>query len=237
MEYVDADRPDSAAPLAVALSAARCSAIVTANSSRADLPQVISERQRWISWITQPRVPAYSACASGDGLVLADRAFADMARRAGWPEDRLAIGGWPIEKIPMEAADTIGLIADATSINAPAFPYSSHRLLWDLIERELAENPFAAGLEPGAFLSDRQRRLKIADDGLDRRLFLERLIVPGYVRGVASVLIDAGVPLRLYGEGWSDRPAFAARYGGPVRSREDLLKAVSANRNGTIRAS
>jgi len=53
-------------------------------------------------------------------------------------------------------------------------------------------------------------------------MFVNKLIVPSYQQGLARVLIDEKVPIRIAGSGWSEIPRFAPHAIGPVRTREEL---------------
>jgi hypothetical protein len=72
--HLDPDDPACAAPLALARAAAGCSAVVMPNAGRADLPNVIAMTTPWISWLTAPRIPAFSAAGPRDVLLVADPA-------------------------------------------------------------------------------------------------------------------------------------------------------------------
>src|SRR5688572_19469775 len=84
----DPDRPLCGSPLALSAAAAGCDAILSADVGRADVPNTIPPAMPWVTWVTTPRVPAATASAPNDALLLADPAWAACARVAGWPQER-----------------------------------------------------------------------------------------------------------------------------------------------------
>lgn len=92
---VDPDVPPSAGPLALAEAAADCDAIVCANASRADLPDLLPGGLPWITWVTIDRIPSFSGAGPRDGLLLADATLRPKAILAGWPSSRVVVAGWP----------------------------------------------------------------------------------------------------------------------------------------------
>lgn len=202
----DADDPATSSPLALATAAKGSRAVVSANVARADLPATVPDDLPWVTWVTTPRVPKFTPAAAGDGLVLADPAWRELALRCGWPQDRLAIGTWPSPSPSLRrpaSPATVAILADTTIIaDGPATDYSSHRLLWEAIRDELAENPLLAYQDVHAYLSSRMARLSIRPDGFDHAAFLTRLIIPAYEQSLARLVLRAKVPLKLYGRGW-----------------------------------
>lgn len=233
---LDVDNPASASPLALAEAAAGCDAVVAANLSRADVPHVIPDQMPWMTWVTTPRVPPVAASGPADRLILCDAALLDAARGAGWAGDRIAVAAWPVwgaavraEAVP--AGAPIAIIEDTRPLDPPEGlkDFSSHQLLWELIEQELRRDPLLSGEDINGFLSARMRKLGIADDGFDRRLFIDRLIVPARQHGIARHLLRAGLPVRLYGRGWDRIEDFKKCSTGAVSSRRQLEEAVAAS--------
>jgi hypothetical protein len=226
---LDKDRPVSASPLALAMAANECDAIVTADLYRGDLPGIAPDSMPWITWVTNPHIAPPQPNASGDGLLLADPAWQTTAAMAGWPAARVALAGWPslVEPTPIPANGPVVLIADA-----PAFPppqrlqdFSSHRVLWEKIGDELSRNPLALGNDIAAYLASRMAELEI-EGPLDQKLFREKLILPAWRRGVARRLLSAGLPLVLFGAGWTDADECARHAQGPVQTIDDLRRAA-----------
>ncbi len=229
---LDSDDPASASSLALAHLAAQSRAIVAANVTRADWPDAISRDTPVITWLTVCRIIPFARVGPRDGLLLADEAWIEPALRAGWPRNRLGVAHWPVTAHAASPAGPafLALIADTSPISADEarFELSSHRLLWDLIAQELSKDPLAPGDDVGRYLSARMQRLSICPDGFDRAQFIERLILPAFQQGVARIAIREGLPLKLYGEGWSAIEQLAERAAGAIRSRAELFSAAAA---------
>jgi len=219
----DPDDPASASPLALARSAAESDAVVTANLGRADLPPVVTSEIPVITWVTMPRIPAYESTASRDALILADPRWAERARVAGWPEERVFVGTWPVFRTisgndsgrPALIADTLPLVP-TKSVNE----FSSHLLLWDLIVSELRHDPSLLQDDIDAYLTPRLKRLQIDEGAFNKALFIERLILPAYQQSIARALLGKNIPLRLFGKCWEEIEEFAPYAAGPVNSRQ-----------------
>jgi len=226
-QFLDQDHPLTACTTALAICAAESDAIVTANAARADLPGLVGTDRPWICWVTGGRIPARDPHAPADGLLLADPAWREPALRAGWPANRIRITGWPMRagQHSTEKISSLALICNTSSLDVPEdeLPYSSHHVLWQTIARELLETPDSLTANLDAFLSDRLARYRISEEGFDRRLFIERLLLPAYAHGLAGTLVRGGIPLNLYGKGWQDLPAFAPHAREPVESGEALI--------------
>lgn len=233
MEYLhlDPDDPASSSHLSVALACRDCRAIVAANCTRADLPEAIPGSVPMISWLTTGHIPAFTAAMAGDVLLLADPAWAQRARLAGWPASRVAAAAWPARDVPTAAAasaPSLAIIADTIDVREPpaSVELSSHELLWDLISQEMRKDPFVLNGDVHQYLAGRMRRLGIEEQGFDRRLFLEGLIVPAYQQGLARLLLEAGLPVRLFGRTWPSLAEFASHAQGAVNSQAELVAAA-----------
>jgi len=228
--HLDPDDPASASPLAMAHAAAACSAVIMPNVGRADLPNVVVTSTPWISWLTAPRIPAYSAAAPRDALLLADPVWQPLATAAGWPADRVHIATWPATVLPPTAkAGSLLILADVSPLDPPKeiVEMSSHRLLWEAIVDELVRDPFALGRSVLDYLNARMKRLTIDPQRLDQRRFIDQLIAPAYARGLAEVLRRNSLPLRVAGAGWDAIESLASVAAGPVVSREQFLQRVN----------
>ena len=118
------------------------------------------------------------------------------------------------DRLPnLNSQNTLALICDTRRIEIPPTvkSYSSHRLLWELIEEELHTDPLAVE-KIDDYLTDRAAQLNIAVDALDRQAFIEGLIIPVYQQGLARLLIAAQLPIALWGNGWKNLPEFAAHF-------------------------
>jgi hypothetical protein len=229
----DPDDPASAAPLALAEAVAGCDAVVTANTARADLPNVVARDVPWVTWLTAPRIPAFKCAGPRDVLLVAYPAWRALASSAGWPARRVHVAAWPsAEGVGPAGAAGLTIIANVPSLEPPrqVVEFSSHRLLWELIRDELLRDPFALAGPVPDYLSTRAARVGVAADTLDRRRFIDDLIAPAYARGLAAALVASGLPVHVFGTGWSELSEFATRAGGAVRDRDALLAAV---RSGT----
>jgi hypothetical protein len=220
---LDPDRPTRASLLAFASAAASCDAVITADVGRADLPGAAPAEMPWVTWVTTPRVPPHPTAEANDFLLVADEAWKPRAVDAGWPAERVHVASWPamFETAPAAPArGELAIVADTSPLDPPERlkEFSSHLLLWERLRRDLAADPFRAGDDPEQFLERTMRQCGVADEGLDRRLFVERLIVPAYQQGLAAILLREKLPLRLYGAGWDRIEAFRDHAAGPVGS-------------------
>jgi hypothetical protein len=240
---LDPDDPASASPAALAEAACACDGLVTANSARADAPELLPMELPWVSWVTTPdRVPPCAAAGPRDALLVVDRTCRDLAVSRGWPAERVEVAVWPPLSFagsvgeetgaPTDVANGLALIADTIPIDRPASldDFSSHGMLWETIRRELSNCPEAVGSDAAAYLERQIRTYGVAEEGLDRALFIERLIRPAFAQAVTRSLIGAGLPLRVFGEGWSRLDEFAPHAAGPIPSRTELANAVATSR-------
>ncbi|HLL88557.1 MAG TPA: hypothetical protein VK324_04585, partial [Tepidisphaeraceae bacterium] len=232
-DAVDTDCPATSSPLAVQAAALASDAVVAADVARSDHPNLLPAGLPWLTWVTTSRMPAFDPAAAHDRLLLADAAWRSKAAEAGWPADRVCIAAWPVAPTTAAppAADLV-LIADVTDLSVPESveEFSSHRLLWEAIRDELTANPFALTTDVASYLAARMRKQNLtADDPhLDRKRFVDDLILPAYAQGLARTLIGAGAAPALYGHGWAALPAFAAHARGPLRTRADFSAATRA---------
>jgi hypothetical protein len=214
----DPDDPACSSVLAFLSAAERCDAVITADTTRADLPGVLPPAMPWLTWVTRATaIPPFQKVSP---------ASASTRPSAGWPADHVAVGGWPVAPTAAPAAPprVIAIVADTVPVDAPEAlaEFSSHRLLWDHIAAELATNPFAVGDSPAQFLELGTTRHGVRPEGFDASLFFERLILPAYAQGLARTLLTGGVPIRLFGAGWDRIDEFRRHASGAVTSREEL---------------
>lgn len=224
----DPDDPACSSALALLDAAERCDAVVAADTSRADLAGVVPVAMPWVTWITRPAsIPAFESASPADRLVLAEAAWVQRATAAGWPRDRISVGGWsvvPAEPPSSSAARSLAVAADTRPVVMPdaLAEFSSHALLWGHIAAELAADPFAAASSPAAYLEQRMKRHHVSPDGFDAALFLERLIVPAFEQAVARLLVREGLPVRLFGAGWDQIDDLRRCAAGAVTSQAEL---------------
>jgi hypothetical protein len=226
----DSDDPASASPLALAQAAAGCDAVVAANLSRADLPDIVPDETQWMTWITLGRIPRRQSCGKKDRLLLADATWMNQAIGLGWNHTEMQLAGWPAVELPQVPGEGfVALIADTRPLEPPkhVVEYSSHLLLWELIHRELTADPFLIDGAVDQYLESRISQLRVAEESLNKTFFLEHLVVPAYQQGLARLLIEQRVPLRLFGWGWDRIPPFARLACGAVQTREKFAEIVA----------
>jgi hypothetical protein len=227
----DTDDALNGSPLALLQAAGACGSVVSADLCRADCNQLVPREMPWITWITLPAVPTFDQAGPNDALVLADVNWQPLARKAGWPGDRVKTCGWPIQAEVRTTGQSNGLaiICDTRAIDIPASvkSFSSHRLLWELIEEELQTNPLAVE-NADDYLTNRAGQLHIGIDALDRRSFIDGLIHPAYQQGLARLLIAEKLPVFLYGRGWDELCEFSSNYRGRISTAAELETAIGS---------
>jgi hypothetical protein len=229
MTCFDPDRPTCSSSLALRDAARDCDAVISADTSRADLPGVMPAEMPWLTWVTRAdRIPAFVSASRRDGLVLADSSWRSPAADAGWPSGRITVGGWPpLEGQPITTPPPVlAVVEDTRPLAMPETlaEFSSHQMLWERVADELALDPFALGDGPGAYLDRRMRRLGVSAEGFDAALFLERLILPACAQSIVRLLLRESLPVRLYGTGWDQIEEFIPHFAGRVGSRADLVR-------------
>lgn len=232
--HFDPDQPLSATPLALANVARTCDVVVAAEVCRVDLPATVAPLALpWITWITRARaIPPVSSVGPRDGLLVTNEPLRAAARAAGWESPRLLVAGWP--DIPLEPSpepSVLGLIADIPSLSPPEQlrNFSSHRLLWEWVESTMRRDPLAAVDSAERLILDGAKRLGIAPRDLPINLFIDGLISPMLAIGVARLLHAAGLPLRLFGDGWTCLEGLSGVQAQPVRSHAQFRSALEAS--------
>jgi hypothetical protein len=227
----DPDDPARSSAAALTTAAEGCRAILAADMSRPDLAGVVPAEMPWVTWVTRPAsIPAFDAVGARDALVVADPSWRQHATAAGWPADRVAVGGWPAVSaggpVPPPPSPVLAVVSDTRPVVMPEAlaEFSSHAMLWRHIVAELSADPFALGEGPAQYLQRRMKQSGIGAEGFDAGVFLERLILPTYEQAVARLILHAGLPLRLYGAGWDAIEELTPRAAGGVASRADLLR-------------
>jgi hypothetical protein len=203
---VDPDNPATSSPVALALAAAECDAVVTANITRADVPGATADQMPWITWLTDNRAAAASS------------------------NEKLLHASWPTIELPAQKPEFFAVIADTCSTAVPddLVEFSSHVVLWEQIEHELLNEPLKLVSDVDTYLDHRARRLEIAPQTLDRKRFVHQLILPAYQQGLSRLLMKNSLPLKWHGRGWDRLPEFATGACGPVTSRQQLREILEA---------
>ncbi len=227
----DTDDALTATAIALARATDGAATIVTPDLGRSDAASVVSADTSWITWQTRPTPPSAACVGREDHLILADPNWRSAALDAGWRDDHIHIG--TCERGSPNAAPAtpaLGLIADTCSIDVPdaVQAYSSHQILWEAIAAELHDAPHVVA-DSTTYLVDRARRLSVDPSELNTNLFIERLIQPAYAQGLARLLLAAGLPVQLWGDGWTEIPEFTSHVAGIVGDPEQHQAAIAAS--------
>lgn len=226
------DDPASSSTFEMLRRATAGDALLTADFSRAELPDLLPAALPWVTWVTTPRVPPAASAGPNDRLILADPAWLPLARSAGWAAGAVTVGGWPGVPLPPAAVQGphVAVLADTVSLDAPAKleEFSSHRLLWNAIRDELSADPLAVGADVEAFLTTRLGRFDVDPATLDRRRFVRDLIEPAVAQTVVCRLVADGVAVRAHGAGWDAVPGLSAVACRPLASRAAMAEAARA---------
>lgn len=228
---LDPDDPRQASPLALAAAAAKCDALLAANAYRSEMANLVAPRVAWLTWVTTPRIAPPVDDAPADRLLLAEESLHEPALAAGWSMDRIRLATWPepADAPPPPIDAPLVLISDTHPIDEPPTPFelSSHHVLWVSIRDEIRRDPFCIGDNLPAYLDARMHQLGLDAPTVNTALFIDQLIAPGFVQGIAAILLNNGVPFRIHGSGWDALPPFANVCGGPVRTREHFEQIVA----------
>ncbi len=232
-DTINADLPTQISIAFIAERAQRAAAVVTADVGRADRPELISPRQPWISWITHPRVPAFVGTSPQDGLIVVDPSFAELAAQQGWPRGRVRVGGYPpisrLEPSSSPAAATLALIADLPDLTPPPDiqEYSSWRVVWDAIRKDLPDNPHRLAGDIDGYLDKARRHFGVPAEHFPQQTFVDRLVAPAYLIGIARWLVRESIPLAIHGHGWEMVDSVRPHVRGPITSRDQLDQALT----------
>ena len=222
----DTDDPFRSALPALAAAADDSAAVVAIDVGRPETAGMVPADVPWVTWMTRPAVPPATA---GDWLIVADPAWRDRTRAAGWPADRVRVGVCPplLPSDGLPAIPTLALIADVAPAVQPEAVrnYSSYRLLWEAIEADLRDDPWAV-TDAAAYVRSRATAAGLDPDRVAVDAFVHGLVLPAYAPAVARQLIAAGVPVRLWGQGWSADAEFQPHAAGTVADTRDLRRAV-----------
>jgi len=125
------------------------------NTARADLPALTSDDLPWITWLTSSRIPAYSN--SRDRLIVTTPEIRESASRRMEARDSVRRQLADAANRSSAGSPVVGLIGDTASLETPRDleQFSSQRLLWESIRKELLENPFGLTTDLSFFLTRR----------------------------------------------------------------------------------
>ncbi|MDB5326568.1 MAG: hypothetical protein JWM57_2137 [Phycisphaerales bacterium] len=228
-ETIDTDRATTASEAFLAERAAAAAVVVTADRPR---PKWATSASPWITWLTKSTVPPFNAAYPRDALLLTDGSWMAAARNAGWPANRLAVAGWPALALTHTPGAPLALIYDLPSLAVPEdiAESSGRQLVWEAIQDELPRDPFAVGEDAAKYIRRAPARLGLEameDFPVDR--YIESLVGPAYVIGIAKWLAAQGVAFTIHGRGWEKETALADRLRGPLASREAFSDVVAAS--------
>ena len=232
MTTLDTDNPLTASPLALAQAVAEAHALVAADLGRGDLAGVVDEQVPWICWATTHRIPRCVPGAEQDVLLLADASLRPVARRLGWPDDRIHAAGWPVLIDPPAPIDGIAphllIAADTRPLDVPADvdAFSSHAVLWTHLAQSLLADPFILTEPAERFIARRARMGGIDPSSLPMRRFIDECVTPAFMQGIARALIGAKLPVVLAGRGWSDLEGFHDRAAGAVEDQDTFVQHI-----------
>jgi hypothetical protein len=234
VQRFDTDDPLATSPIALLEAARTCGSIVTADICRADSTNAVRADLPWITWMTRPAAPEFGTAGPRDYLILADSAWRSIARSAGWPDDRVRVCGWPAKSSTTPTAPSrspkLAIICDTQLIKIPHSieDFSSHRVLWEMVETELHETPLTVE-DPDKYLRDRANQLHIDLPAHVCSAFVRGLIIPAFQQGLARILINAGLPVSIWGDGWREIAEVAGHSEGALIDRDSFDAAVSAS--------
>ena len=229
VKIFDTDDPANTAPQALVTAACAADVLMTTNTARTDLPGLIPNDLPWISLITGTRVPSAALAGDNDRLLLNHASLQSAALNAGWQTGQIQIVDLP-SFLNQPRGMNLSLICDTACLATPTdlSGYSSHSVLWETLRDELTRNPFALK-RIDAYLQQHQERLHIADSAFSKARFIDQLIVPAYAQGLARALIQAKIPVQLFGRGWSQIDGLADSAKGEINSRDDLHTALRSS--------
>lgn len=215
IDVVDLDDPLCASALHLAQVTRGADALCMVDATRTDLPGVVDDSVRWVTWSTGLR--AIEATGGHDRVIVSapdrqQRPPTSNAQAAPVPNRRIKI------------------VCDLPPLDPPRRleEFSSQRLLWQLICEELIQQPLSTGANPEIYLRERAARVGVDPAALPVTQFLNELIQPAFAVGVANVLRRAGLPLDLHGAGWEAHPKLQPHAQGRVSSREDLGRLIES---------
>ena len=231
---VDAANPAQRSALCLARAADGCDAIVTANMGRSDQPGVVPMSLPWQVWATT-RVPAHDKSAPLDTLTVADETMRPLAVQAGWPVDRVSVASEPIDDLPALSFDArVAVLADCPTIALPAAieEMSSHRIVWDAIERDLTTDPLrlTRAASADAYVRAWCDRIGVPIASFPTALVLDALIAPLFIREVTRGLVQRGAAIEVWGRGWGEFEAVRPIWRGAIDTRSRLHDALSHTR-------
>lgn len=227
---VDLDDVRQCATAYIAERASCACGLLTNHVGRSNQPHLIRPDLPWISWVTRGSIPAYVPTSPRDGLVVIDPEWLSRAYAAGWPMDRVAVG--QPEPLSHEGGNRLVLVYDLPDLAPPAevVEYSSWRVVWDAIVKELAYQPHRLAGDVTGYLERARRYFGVPDKDFPVQRFIQQAIEPAYAMGMARWLIQQSVPLTVYGKGWERVDEILPCWNGPVENRSSLERVLAGSK-------
>ena len=229
---IDTTDPAQASPLKLARSAVDAGMLLTPNLARADLPNIVPMAIPWFSWITNDRVPSFEAAGPFDQLLIVDPHVQEDALLGGWPASRVLAAAWPAHARRRDTSVVEVTVLAHTNTLEPSKEldkFSSHRVLWETIRREIADDPTMV-LTTGVreFLTRRMDRFSISAESFPFDSFVHQLIVPAYGQAIVDSMIARRIKIRLFGDGWDQIERLKPFWAGPLQTRKSLTHAIDS---------
>lgn len=224
---LDLDDVRQCASAYIAERASYACGLLTANIGRTSQPSLVRPDLPWICWITVGSIPDYAASSSRDGLVVMDPIWLTRAYAAGWPKDRVAVGR--PKPLAHEGGDRLVLVYDLPKLIPPAevVEYSSWRVVWDAIVKDLSCHPHRLDGDVTGYLERARRHFGVPEKDFPVQWFIREALEPAYVLGMARWLIQQSVPLIVHGKGWERVDEIKAFWKGPIENRSSLDRVLT----------
>jgi len=118
----------------------------------------------------------------------------------------------------------LAIITNTLPLETPADlnDFSSHRVLWDTLRAEIMNNPFIVGADPQKYLMTRLKQAGFSADQFPVSRFITQLMYPAIAQSLATMLIKAQLPLKLYGMGWDSNRTFSPYSAGAIGDRSQF---------------
>lgn len=233
---VDLAHPIERSPSQLARRAEDADLVVSADFARAEHPGFLPATVPWIC-LAQTRVPRVTADERSRDLVFVMNPELLPAAVAAWGERR-AIDVRTIleqanqESEPKRSSDgpTVLLMDRFPDVVPEAIErFSTHRLLWDHLERAVAAGDRAMSLGVVDWLKREARRFNIDPDMLPLELLLSRRVIPLLARATAKRLVDDRAGFEIWGEGWQDDAELSHVWRGPIGDVQTFDRVVGTS--------
>ncbi len=231
-QLIDTDDPRATASVSLLAAATKCDALIAPNLSRMDAPGLLPDEMAWVTWCVNGRIPAWNKSHPRDRLLVVDSIDRDRALAAGWPSGFVqAARTETVLEASASRAGVLTMICDTTSLDAPPCiaEFSSQQPMWEFISDDITSAPLAiVDADLGEYVRTCAQRFGVPMETVDLAIFIDRLIVPAYQKGLVTLLGNAGVRVDVFGDGWRDESyASTIQVHGAITGREHFLAAAS----------